>query len=369
MKLSIAKEQLSHGLQTILNIVSSRSTLPVLSNVLLEGLDKRLTLTATDLDVTISCSVDAEIEEPGSITLPAKKFSGIVRELASLDIDLKTDSKNFCIIQSGASFFKIHGLAAEEFPPIPTFTEQKKVALPQEKVRSMLKKTSYAVSNDESRYVLNGIYFSLKENKFLMVATDGRRLALVDEEVEIPEDSHGEFIVPTKTINELSRLLQSSGDVDIKFTESQVAISFVDEKKSDVLLISKLIDGTYPNYHQVIPNELKERVSLAREELLQALRRVEIMTSDKSSSAKLAFTENNLTITTNSPEVGEARESIAVNYKGAEVSIAFNPGFLMDPLKVLDSDEVFLELTDELSPGVIKINAPFLYVIMPMRMT
>jgi DNA polymerase III subunit beta len=134
-----------------------------------------------------------------------------------------------------------------------------------------------------------------------------------------------------------------------------------------VLLISKLIEGNYPNYRQVIAAETKERISLGREELLQALRRAEFMTSEKSNSVKLTFAKNNLAITANSPEVGEARESLAVNYNGNDLSIAFNPGFLMDPLKALEEDEVFLELTDELSPGLIKINGPFLYVIMPMR--
>ena len=157
--------------------------------------------------------------------------------------------------------------------------------------------------------------------------------------------------------------------MEIKFTENQASFQLKDEKGSSVLLITKLVEGNYPNYKQVIPAEASERVALVREELLQALRRAEIMTSEKSNSVKLAFTKNNLTITANTPEVGEGRESLAINYKGKDLAIAFNPGYLMDPLKALDNDEVFLELTDELSPGVVKINGPFLYVIMPMRMS
>ena len=178
-----------------------------------------------------------------------------------------------------------------------------------------------------------------------------------------------EFIVPTKAINELNRLLQPKGELEIKFTENQASFRLSGEKAGMVLIITKLVEGNYPNYKQVIPGEASERVTLMREELLQALRRAEIMTSEKSNSVKLSFTKNNLTITANTPEVGEGRESLAINYKGKDMAIAFNPGYLMDPLKALDNDEVFLELTDELSPGVVKINGPFLYVIMPMRMS
>jgi DNA polymerase-3 subunit beta len=147
-----------------------------------------------------------------------------------------------------------------------------------------------------------------------------------------------------------------------------VAFALKGEKSPSILIISKLVEGNYPNYRQVIPTEFKERVTIVREELLQALRRAEIMTSDKSNSVKLSFTTNNLAITANTPEVGEARESLAIQYKGVDVAIAFNPTYLMDPLKALDADEVYMELNDELSPGVVKTNIPFLYVIMPMRM-
>jgi len=157
--------------------------------------------------------------------------------------------------------------------------------------------------------------------------------------------------------------------VEIKFGENQASFALQNESSFSVLLITKLIEGNYPNYRQVIPGEAKERIALGREELQQALRRAEIMTSEKANSVKLAFGNNNLTITANSPEVGEARETLAINYKGKEFAIAFNPRYLIDPLVALTEDEVFLELIDELSPGVVKINGPFLYVVMPMRLS
>ena len=369
MNLTIGKEQIINGLQAVQNVVSARTTLPILSNVLLRAEGERLELTATDLDVTVASSVEAKVKKPGAATVPVKKLFGIVRELASSEIDLEVDEKNICSVRAGASFYKIHGLAAEEFPPLPKFKDDKKISLPQEKVKGMMKKTSFAISTDESRYVLNGIFISLKDHKMTMVATDGRRLALVDEEVDVSDKSQGEFIVPAKAVNELNRLLAEQGEVELRYTDNQASFTLKDDKGGSVLLVTKLIEGNYPNYRQVIPSEVKERISLVREEFLHALRRAEIMTSEKSNSVKLTFGKNNLAITANSPEVGEARESIAINYKGKEMAIAFNPKYLIDPLNALANDEVFMELIDELSPGVLKINGPFLYVVMPMRLS
>lgn len=369
MNLTISKEQIINGLQAVQNVVSTRTTLPILSNVLIRAEGNRVEFTATDLDVTITCAVEASVKKPGATTVPVKKLFGIVRELNNPEIEIEVDDKHTCSVRSGASFYKINGLSADEFPPAPKFKEDKKIVLPQEKIKGMMKKTSFAISTDESRYVLNGIFISLKEHKMTMVATDGRRLALVDEEVDVSEKSQGEFIVPAKAVNELNRLLSDKGEVEVKYSENQAAFTLKDEKGFSILIVSKLIEGNYPNYRQVIPGEAKERVALIREEFLHALKRAEIMTSEKSNSVKLTFSKNNLAITANSPEVGEARESLAINYKGKEMAIAFNPKYMIDPLNALPDDEVFLELIDELSPGVFKINGPFLYVVMPMRLS
>ena len=369
MNLTISKEQIINGLQAVQNIVSTRTTLPILSNVLLRAEGDRLEFTATDLDVTIACAVEAKVRKPGASTVPVKKLFGITRELANLELDLEVDEKNACSICSGASFYKINGLSADEFPPLPQFKDDKKVVLPQETLKGMMKKTSFAISTDESRYTLNGIFLSLKDHKMTMVATDGRRLALVDEEMDVPEKSEGEFIMPAKTVNELNRLLQDKGEVEVRFTENQASFTLKDEKGGTILIITKLIEGNYPNYRQVIPSQTKERISLVRDEFLHAVRRAEIMTSEKSNSVKLTFQKNKLEITANSPEIGEAKETLTVNYSGPDMAIAFNPKYIIDPLNALPNDEVFLELIDELSPGVLKINGPFLYVVMPMRLS
>jgi DNA polymerase-3 subunit beta len=183
-------------------------------------------------------------------------------------------------------------------------------------------------------------------------------------ELEFPRSHEAELIVPTKAVTELQRLLTDDGDVKVSMSNGQIAFDL-----NKTLLVSKLIEGNYPNYRQVIPGEAKERVKLEREMFLNSLRRVALLASDKSHSVKLNFSKNNLDITANTPEVGEAKESLAVPYKGRELSIAFNPEFLMAPLRALTEDEVFLDLIDEMSPGVLKIQTPFLYVLMPMRIS
>jgi DNA polymerase III subunit beta len=364
MKLSVSKEKLLQGLQTVQNVVSTRTTLPILSNVLIEAADGQLRLTTTDLDVGMRGGVEAAIEKPGSATLPARRLFTIVRELPSAEVHIEIDSKSVASIRCGPSFFKIHGLPQEEFPPLPKFEGAKTFTLRQKDLKDGLRKTAYAISTDETRYVLNGILFSFKDNKLTLVATDGRRLALVDIELEFPRSHEVDIILPTKAVTELSRLVSEEGDVKMSVSENQVAFEV-----DGTLLVSKLIEGNYPNYRQVIPPEAKERITLERESFLNTVHRVSLLSSEKSNSVKLVFSKNNIDIIANTPEVGEARESLPVAYKGRDFSVAFNPEFLMAPLRNLPNDEVFLDLIDEMSPGVIKVQSPFLYVLMPMRIS
>jgi len=362
IKFRITKDKILAGLQNVQNVVSTRTTLPILSNVLVQAGTKGLDLTTTDLDVAVRCTVEAEVSKAGGTTLPARKLFSILKEVPAADIEIEVDDKNAASIRCGSSFYKIMGLPEEEFPRFPQ-AEGKSLKIDQGVLRDMLRKTAYAVSSDETRYVLNGVYMAFKGDKLTVVATDGRRLALVEREMEVPKGTEAELILPTKAVGELQRLLSDKGDVKLSVGENQI-IFYLD----GTTLASKLIEGTYPNFRQVIPAEAKERVPLERETLLGALHRASILASEKSQSVKLSFGKNNLTITATTPEVGEAKETLAINYKGKEITIAFNPQYMMDPLRNLDADEVFIELTDELSPGVIKVNEPFLYVIMPMRL-
>jgi len=364
MKFSATKEKLLEGLQQVQNVVSTRTTLPILSNVLLQAKEGAVHLTTTDLDVGVRGSFEANVDKVGATTLPARRLFTIIRELPSSEIAIEVDGKNAASIRSGQSFFKILGLPEEEFPPLPKFENAKVMTMRQKDLHDGLRKTAYAISTDETRYVLNGVLFSFKENKLTLVATDGRRLAMLDIELEFPRSHEAEIIVPTKAVTELQRLLKDDGEVKISVGSGQIAFDL-----NNTLLVSKLIEGNYPNYKQVIPSEAKERVTLERETFLNSLRRVSLLASDKSNSIKLNFSKNNIEITANTPEVGEARESLPVAYKGRDFAIAFNPEFLMAPLRNLTEDEVFFDLIDEMSPGVLKIQTPFLYVLMPMRVS
>lgn len=364
MKFDISKAVLLQGLQTVQNIVSLRTTLPILSNVLLTAEKNDLWLTTTDLEVSVRCRVDANVSKAGSTTLPARRLFSIVRELPDSAIEFEVDEKDVASVKCGASFFKIIGLSPDEFPPVSKSQGKYAYTLGQAVLRDMLKKTSYSVSTDETRYVLNGELFSLHGGKLVVVATDGRRLALIEQEIEFPKEAEADLIVPTKTVNELMHVLGDDGEVRIHATENQILFEF-----GDVLVASKLVDGTYPNYRQVIPSQSEERIMVEREGLLTSLRRVSLVTTDRSTAIKLTFTKNKLSVTMTTTDVGEARETLPIKYSGKEISVSFNPDYLIDALKNLTSDEITMELTDGLSPGLIKCDIPFLYVLMPMRVS
>ena len=313
MKFRIAKEAFLDGLQQVQHVVSSRTTLPILSNVLIEASDEGLRLTTTDLDVGVSGTAQAEVSKPGATTLPVKRLVNIIRELPSAEIEVSVDGKNVASIKSGPSFFKIIGLPDGEFPPLAGFSEAKEYKIPQAIFRNALKKTSYAISTDETRYVLNGIFSSFKEGKLTLVATDGRRLAMVDHELEFPSSHETDFIIPSKAVQELQRLLGTEGDMILKLSDNQVCFEI-----GSSIIVSKLIEGNYPNYRQVIPGDSKERLTLSREQLLETTRRVSLLSSEKSNSVKLTFGPNQVDVMANSPDIGEANESLDVKYEGKE---------------------------------------------------
>jgi DNA polymerase-3 subunit beta len=364
MKFRISKEAFLDGLQKVQSVVSSRTTLPILSNVLIVARDGRIQFTTTDLDVGVTGSVEAQIDKEGATTLPAKKLVSVVRELPASEVEVSVNNKNHAEIRSGPSFFRIIGLGEAEFPPLPSFQDAKQFRIPQAILRDGLRKTAYAISTDETRYVLNGIFASFREGKLTLVATDGRRLAMVDCDLEFPSSHETDVIIPSKAVQELQRLLGDTGELTLSLSGNQISFAI-----GDTLLVSKLIDGNYPNYRQVIPGDAIERVVISRESLLETTRRVSLLSSDKSNSIKLVFSENQIEVTANTPDVGEAQETLDVIYQGTPMQIAFNPEFLQAPLRNLDTDDVYLDLIDEMSPGVLRIEGSFLYVLMPMRVT
>ena len=374
MKLKINRDHFTEGLQKVQNIVAIRTSMPILSNVLLEAKDDYISLATTNLDLGIRCKIKAEVEKEGMITLPVKKLSTIVKSLPSLEVEMNMGVSNQVKITSRGVLFRIMGIGKEEFPALPTVFNANQVTLEQAHLAQMLKRVAYAQSNDGNRYILNGVYLNFIEGKLTMVATDGRRLSLMTQAVEIDKSFEGAIILPAKTATEIERLMGTEGSVKITFSDRQAAFDISESKDSEgglmgnVYLVSKVIEGTYPNYKQVIPKETSYRVKIDREMLLESLSRASLITNDKNNSVRLKINKNNLEISSSSPELGECRESVAIAHEGPEVKLAFNPQFLIDPLRALDQDEVFFEFKDELSPGLFKTLDSFLCVIMPLRL-
>jgi DNA polymerase-3 subunit beta len=373
MKFKINRDHFSTGLAQVLNVVGSKATMPILSNVLIEAEKDTLTLTTTNLDLGIRCKIKAEIKEPGAVTLPVKRLATIVRELPNLDVSVDASPNHQVKLTSGGSTFRIMGLAKDEYPPLPEFGDERLFTLEQAELTSMLKSVAYAQSTDETRYILNGVYFNFTEGKLALVATDGRRLALVSKELDVPADATGSIILPAKTVSELQRMLDKGEKLKVSFNDRRAAFQINTDKDSSglvdsIYLYSKVVEGNYPNYQQVIPKETHQRIKLEREFLLQCIHRAALVCSEKSNSVKLKVSANLLEITAQSPDFGEAHESMAIGYSGPEFQVAFNPAFLIDPLKALTQDEIFFELKDEVSPGVFKTLENFICVIMPVRL-
>jgi DNA polymerase-3 subunit beta len=362
MKFRIAKDALVNGLTAIQGALPSKSPIPVLSNVLIEAGDGRITLRATDGELSIRTEVEATVISKGETSVPMKRLVSVARECATAEIEIDVDADE-ASISSGSATFRIKGVVgADEFPPPPSFQSAALYTVNREILIRMLQRTSYAASVDTGRQVLMGVNLNFEDQKLTVVATDGRRLALVDTEMEFPKDACRSVIVPTKAVNELIRSVEGEGPMRIRILENQIAF-----ETETLMLMTKLVEGAYPNFRQVIPTSNDKRVFIGREELMNAVRRVSVLSSDHNIGVRLTFAKNKMEIFALVPDVGEAREVIAVKYDSKATTISYNPGFITDPLKNLVADTVYFEFNDEISPGVIKTDESFVYVIMPMR--
>ncbi|MDQ8181299.1 DNA polymerase III subunit beta [Pelagicoccus sp. SDUM812005] len=380
MKFKIHRDHFSNGLQQVLNVVGSKATMPILSNVLIEAEGDTISLTTTNLDLGICARIKATVEEEGAVTLPVKRLATIVKELPNSDVSVKASPNNQVKIASGGSNFKIMGISRDEFPALPEFSDDRSFTIEQSTLAGMIKSVSYAQSSDETRYMLNGVFFNFLEpeegasGRLSLVATDGRRLAKTDHEMEVGEGMSGSLILPAKTVSELVRLLDKGENLKIAFNDRRVAFQIHTKDDSngfvgDIHLVSKVVEGNYPNYQQVIPKETHQRIKVERELFLQSIHRAALVTTDKSNQVKIQISNNLMELSASSPDFGESHESLAIDYSGPDLQVAFNPQFLMDPLKALTKDELFFELKDEVSPGVFKTLESFLCVIMPVRLT
>jgi DNA polymerase III subunit beta len=358
MKLHLKKTAILAGLQKVNAVVGAKSTLPILSNVKLDAGAESIELTATDLDLTISAHVEAVTVARGGITtLPAKKLQSILSAIDAEDIELEVDGKDVASIKAGASRFKLVGMSAEEFPQTPKLDGNATLRISQANLRGALASVAFAASTEDSRAILNGALVLSSKGTLETVATDGRRMAHADTECDGSDAIR--FVLPNKACAAFIATL-GDGTATIHAGESQIMADL-----GDVRIHSRIVEGTYPNWKQVIPTSHKARAVVSREELLGVVHRVS-MIGDKASPTTLAFSKNAVAVSNVSANVGEADETLAIKYDGADVTIAFNAEFLMAPLKALTCAEVAVELTDSLSPAVIRADG-FEYVLMPMR--
>lgn len=362
MNFKITRSQFLEGLKTVQNIVPSKGALQIIQNILLEAKEKSLYLTTTDLDISIRCVVDCEVVNEGATTLPAKLLLNTIAKAPEGVIEVDVDAQDRAVIKAGSSTSKLSGMSVVDYPALPHDSDSFEYVLPQITLREMLRKTAYAASQDDTRKTLKGVLTSFKGGKLTMVATDGRRLALVEHEIELPAEAEKDVILPSKVVNELQRSLSTDGDVRITIEKTQIAF-----KMGQTKVYSKLLDEVYPNYRQVIPESCSERISVDRQLLLSALDRASVMTVEESNSIRLTFESNQLIVSSRAAEVGEVRDIVPIKYDGAKIEIVFNPSYVMDPLKAIDEDEITMELNDGTKPALIKCSVPFLYVMMPLR--
>lgn len=370
MKLKIKKDEILKGLQRIQGVVDKKNTMPILSNMLLVADGKGVEIIATDLEIGLRGRYAAEVEKPGAVTVSAKKMFEIVRELPEEDIQIRVEEGNWVKIVSGHSQFKLVGLPKEEYPSMPDVAEEGMITMDGETLRDMIKKTLYAAGENDARYVLNGLFVHLAPAKgglnIRMVGTDGHRLSMIDRIVDAKHKEES-VIVPKKAMIELRRLLEEDASQEgfqIGFSKNHALF-----KRDGLVMVSKLIDGNYPNYQQVLPTQNTKKVSVSKDIFTHAVKRVSILSKEKTNAVKLQLEKNTLLLSTNNPEVGEANEELSIDYTGESISIGFNSRYLMDVLMAMDKETITLELNDSLSPCLVKEegNDAYKCVVMPMR--
>lgn len=370
MEIKIKKEDLLKTLTFTQNVVEKKSTMPILANVLIEVVGKRLKVSATDLEVGISVDCPAEVFKAGRVTVFARGLYDIIKELPDQLIHIKMLDNNWLAITCGKSKFKIVGMSAEEFPSMPACKEGVVYTEAKETIQQMIAKTQFAMSNDETRYNLNGICLQSVSAKghegIRMVATDGHRLSLVDRESKSKWKIGKGAIIPRKGIMELKKLLEAyEGDFTFKIDEKNISV-----EKENVQLVIRLIDGQFPPYEQVIPKENKRVVSIDKALFVKALRRVSLLASEKTKGVKFSISPGHVEVSTSDPDRGEAQEEMEAAYKGETFSVGFNSRYFLDVLDVLADEKVVMEFKDDVSPCIIRseMDRNITNVIMPMRM-
>ena len=375
MKVRIGREELLTGLQRVQGVVEKRNTMPILSNILLEAKQEGAEIVATDLEIGMRGLYKATVLEAGGVTISARKLYEIIKELPNGEIELTSGDNNWTTIQAGKSQFKVVGLPSGDYPALPSIEREGLIPLAGAGLLELIRKTLFAAGDNDARYILNGLLVSLTttENKttlLRLVGTDGHRLAVAEREVGTAGAKQPaqdiKAIIPKKAAQEMKRLLEEGGDAEplIGFTKNLMIF-----RKSGLLLTSRLMEGNYPNYQQVVPKESGRRISVNRGMLESALRRVSVLSKDKANAVKVTFSPGGMTLFSSNPDYGEATEELVAQYEGEPLNTGFNARYLLDALSVMDGESVSLQMDSALSPCLIQeAESPgFKCVVMPIK--
>jgi DNA polymerase-3 subunit beta len=374
MKVRIGRDELLTGLQRVQGVVEKRNTMPILSNILLEAKQDGVEIVATDLEIGVRGLYKGTVLSTGGVTISARKLFEIVKELPPGDIEMTATENNWTSIQAGKSQFKVVGLPSSEYPALPTIEREGLIPLSGEGLLELIRKTLFATGDNDARYILNGLLVTLvatdKKTSLRLVGTDGHRLAVAEQEVGKPSNKgvpqEMKAIIPKKAAHEIRRLLEEGGDAEPLIGFSKNLMIF---RKSGLLLTSRLMEGNYPNYQQVIPKESGKRISVSRGELESALRRVSVLAKDKASAVKISFSSGKMTLFSSSPDYGEATEELPAQYEGETLNTGFNARYLLDVFSVMDGETLSLQMETPLSPCLIQEpeSPGFKCVVMPIK--
>lgn len=373
MKFIIATAELGQILTKIQNVIAQKATIPILSNVLLEARGQELIVTATDLTVGIRCFTPAKVIEEGTTTLPARKLTQLIREITVPQIEITTNAQEITEIKANTSRFKLHGMNQKEFPSFPDTAGSTHFKMKQSDLKEMFFCTSFAVSREDSRYVLTGVFLQISDGIATFVGTDGKRLAKTKLPLSLDPSIKGDYIVPLKAVEEILKNLNDDEDATIFLMHDKIAV-----EANRSIIVTKLLSGEYPDVNRVIPAAPDINVTLHREELISLLRQVSLFTTDASQSVRFTFEPGELSLSANAMEIGEGKVSMPVNYQGQKLDIAFNPSYFLDVLRHSKEETLEMGLIDGFNPGVLTerrapkpeeiVKPSPLFVVMPMRL-
>ncbi len=370
MEITVSKFELLRELTATQGVVERKTTIPILSNYLFEASGDRLSLTATDLDLSLRTSCSAKVKKEGSCTIPARKLHDYVKLLPDAEITIKLLENHWVSIRCGRSNTKMVGMARSNFPSLPVFPTAGVVMIPSAVLRNMIAKTGFAIASEESRYTLNGALMVLKPESITMVATDGHRLAHIERAGEKFEGVSGEMktLVPKKAMDELKSLLDSTDAESIEFAKDESTLFF---RIGSRLLTSRQLTGQFPNFEAVLPKDNNKSILLHGEELSSAIARVAQFADERSRAVRLRLEKGELKLSASSSEMGESEDSLEIGYDGETLAIGFNASYLIDFLKAAGHGDVKLELKDSQSAGQLRPaegeDYKYRYIVMPMR--